>query len=158
MRSLGRRSHGSRKRKRDLDLLWESGREHHGSSLSHGRHGVLLHDPPDLGLKPHVQHSVCLIQHQVSEGGGRERDLEQWVYTCRQRLTGRGRVQLSLSPARPPVSQEWPPASDSPSPGPVAEPQCLPLRTPHRVAPESGRRTCEPRSRSGRPALEWGPG
>ena len=49
----------------DLNLFGESGGEHHCLSVSHGRHRVLLYDAPDLRLKPHVQHSVCLIQNQV---------------------------------------------------------------------------------------------
>ena len=49
-----------------LDLLGEGGREHHCLPLPHAGHVVLLHDAADLWLKPHVQHPICLIQHQVT--------------------------------------------------------------------------------------------
>ena len=58
--------HNSGERDRDLNLFGEGGREHHGLPLSHGRHRVLLHNPPDLRLEPHVQHPVRLVQNQVS--------------------------------------------------------------------------------------------
>ena len=49
-----------------LDLFWEGGREHHGlPSILRSWHVVLLHDPADLGLKAHVQHSVSLVQAKI---------------------------------------------------------------------------------------------
>ena len=51
-----------------LDLLGEGGGEHHGLALA--GHCVLLHDAADLRLKPHVQHAICLVQHQETRGRG----------------------------------------------------------------------------------------
>ena len=48
-----------------LDLLGEGGGEHEGLPLAGGRHVVLLHDAADLGLEPHVQHPVGLVQAEV---------------------------------------------------------------------------------------------
>lgn len=49
-----------------LDLLWESGTEHHSLSDAFGRHCILLHDASDLWFKTHIQHAVRLIQDQVT--------------------------------------------------------------------------------------------
>ena len=51
-----------------LDLFWEGGREHHGlPSILRSWHVVLLHDPADLGLEAHVQHSVGFVQAKIPE-------------------------------------------------------------------------------------------
>ena len=63
---------GHRRSTTHLDLLGERGREHHGLTLTHRRHPILLHNAADLRLKPHVQHTVSLVQHQISCEGGRE--------------------------------------------------------------------------------------
>lgn len=49
-----------------LDLLGECRGEHQRLSLADGRHARALHDAPDLWLEAHVEHSVCLVQHQVA--------------------------------------------------------------------------------------------
>lgn len=49
-----------------LDLLWESGTEHHRLSDASGWHCILLHNASDLWFKAHVQHAVGLIQNQVT--------------------------------------------------------------------------------------------
>ena len=72
--------------------------------------------------------------------------------------TGIYPAPLSLSPERPPASLEWPPTADTLSPGPSAANRYQLRRTPHTAAHESGMRTCEPLSRSERPALVSGPG
>merc|ERR1719318_2257810 len=48
-----------------LDLLGKGGGEHHGLPDIRSRHVVLLHNPPDLWLETHVQHTVSLVQAQV---------------------------------------------------------------------------------------------
>lgn len=63
---------GGHRRTTHLDLLGERGREHHGLALAHRRHPILLHNATDLRLKPHVQHTVSLVQHQIPCEGGRE--------------------------------------------------------------------------------------
>mmetsp|Transcript_47563 Transcript_47563/g.118938 ORF Transcript_47563/g.118938 Transcript_47563/m.118938 type:complete len:357 (-) Transcript_47563:312-1382(-) len=47
-----------------LDGSGERRAEHERLALRLGRHVALLDDLPDLGLEAHVEHSVCLIQHQ----------------------------------------------------------------------------------------------
>lgn len=49
-----------------LDLLWESGTEHHSLSDAFRWHCILLHDASDLWFKAHIQHAVRLIQDQVT--------------------------------------------------------------------------------------------
>ena len=46
--------------------LWEGGGEHHGlPPVLRTGHIVLLHDPADLWLEAHVQHSVGLVQAEI---------------------------------------------------------------------------------------------
>lgn len=49
-----------------LDLLWESGAEHHSVSDAFWRHCILLNNASNLWFKSHIQHAVCLIQDQVT--------------------------------------------------------------------------------------------
>lgn len=49
-----------------LDLLWESGTEHHSLPDALGWHCILLHNASDLWFKAHIQHAVSLIQDQVA--------------------------------------------------------------------------------------------
>ena len=49
-----------------LDLLGEGGGEHEGLPLASWRHVVLLHDPSDLGLETHVQHSVRFVKTEIA--------------------------------------------------------------------------------------------
>lgn len=49
-----------------LDLFREGCTEHHGLSDAFVRHGVLLDDASNLGLKTHVQHAVSLVQDQIA--------------------------------------------------------------------------------------------
>lgn len=77
---------GGHRRSTHLDLLGECGREHHGLTLTHRRHPILLYNAADLRFKPHVQHTVSLVQHQIPceggreerEGKGRERGRGRW--------------------------------------------------------------------------------
>lgn len=49
-----------------LDLFRESCTEHHSLPDAFVRHGVLLDDASNLGLKTHVQHAVSLVQDQIA--------------------------------------------------------------------------------------------
>lgn len=49
-----------------LDLLWESGTEHHSLSDAFGWHCILLNNASNLWFKSHIQHAICLIQDQVA--------------------------------------------------------------------------------------------
>ena len=53
------------KTNRPLDVLRIGGTEQKGLPLLFGGHARGAHQLPHVWLKPHVQHSVCLIQHQV---------------------------------------------------------------------------------------------
>ena len=124
---------GGHRRTTHLDLLGERGREHHGLALAHRRHPILLHNATDLRLKPHVQHTVSLIQHQIpceggreergEEGKGRERirraqvDSKHFTVLLCHGLTGTFQVQPFPSPSCPPAVPESPPATDSHAPG-----------------------------------------
>lgn len=50
----------------DLYFLGESGREHESLTCASRGHVILLNYTPNLRLKTHVQHSVCLVQNQES--------------------------------------------------------------------------------------------
>jgi len=53
----------------DLNFLWKRSTEHQRLSSASWRHGILLHNAPDLRLKAHVQHAIGLIQHQITAPG-----------------------------------------------------------------------------------------
>jgi len=50
-----------------LNLLWERGRKHQRlpSVRAWRRHVVLLYNPTNLRLEPHVKHAVSLVKHQM---------------------------------------------------------------------------------------------
>ena len=50
-----------------LDFLREGGREHESLPVSCLGHIILLYDTANLRFKSHVQHTVSLVQDQVSE-------------------------------------------------------------------------------------------
>ena len=82
---------GHRRSTTHLDLLGERGREHHGLTLTHRRHPILLHNAADLRLKPHVQHTVSLVQHQIPCEGGGERGERKAERGEEEKGRGRGR-------------------------------------------------------------------
>ncbi len=51
-----------------LDFAREGGAEHESLAHADGRHGVLLDDAADLGLKAHVQHAIGLIEAWAQQG------------------------------------------------------------------------------------------
>lgn len=58
-----------------LDFFRKGSTEHHGLSNAFRGHGVLFNDASDLRFKSHVQHTISLIQNQVTKVK-RERERE----------------------------------------------------------------------------------
>nr|GMD46346.1 ATP-dependent RNA helicase [Ipomoea batatas] len=50
----------------NLDLPRKCGTKKHSLPFTRWGHIHLLHYPSDLRLKPHIQHSICLIKGQIS--------------------------------------------------------------------------------------------
>jgi hypothetical protein len=47
-----------------LNFLWECGTKHKCLSIASFWHCILFHNPSDLRFKSHIQHTICLVQHQ----------------------------------------------------------------------------------------------
>ena len=61
------REKSSRARKRwplYLNFLRECGTKHKCLSIASFWHCILFHNPSDLRFKSHIQHTICLVQHQ----------------------------------------------------------------------------------------------
>lgn len=57
-----------------LDLFREGRTEHHRVSDAFMRHGILFDNASYLRFKPHVQHTICLVQDQVADEDTKEEE------------------------------------------------------------------------------------
>ncbi len=130
-----------------LDLFWEGGTEHHGLASTFRRHSVLLHDTSDLGFKTHIEHSVCLVQNQVSTQNVwshfSEGQRKPSIFLQLDSHTCSSLGQSCPAPSCLPDDPVWPLAGDSLFLNHGSAALYLRLRTPHMGALWNGMRTAE---------------